>query len=341
MKRLTFTSFLFVFCAIFSFFNNSVVAQEIYSSYGPIDERLLVETKWKYTYTLQVESNTIIHKADERYDFFLYWRYDYSYQEYLNGKLSKGKWQLSNRTLFYQFRHISSFEIATVNKKVLVLEFTQPNARGTYQYHFVRVESKEAPFVKPYNELPDVIVEALNPKKKKKEKQKFAFGKRKKRKKRNAVPEEKPVYINIELTGGGYYGGIDPVLKDYIHIKSSGRLIKEFQSVYNGLIVTKKNIQREELEQFAEFIVNQKFFGFERIYDCEDLACVKRKNQKPRPVPLRLSISYGNRKKVVMVSIWGKDKRDRKYVKYPPALDNIIDAIQRMANRLDDPMVRR
>jgi len=341
MKRLTFTSFLFFFFALLSFVSNSVFAQETFSSYGPIDERLLVETKWKYTYTLQVESNTIIHKADEHYDFFLYWRYDYSYQEYLNGKLTKGMWKLSNRTLFYKFRHISSFEIAALNKKVLVLEFTQPSAKGTYQYHFIRVESKEAPFVKPYNELPDVIVEAINPHKKKKERQKLALRKKKKRKKGIAVPEEEPVYINIELTGGGYYGGIDPVLKDYIHIKSNGRLIKEFQSVYNGLIVTKKNIPREELEQFAEFIVKQKFFDFERIYDCEDLACLKRKSIKPKPVPLRLSVSYGNRKKVVMISIWGKDKRDRKYVNYPPSLDNIIDGIQRIANRLDDQMVRR
>ena len=47
------------------------------------------------------------------------------------------------------------------------------------------------------------------------------FGiRKKKRKKRQEIFEEKPIYINIELTGGGYYGGIDPVLKDIIHIKS-------------------------------------------------------------------------------------------------------------------------
>ncbi|HEB62439.1 MAG TPA: hypothetical protein ENI82_04720 [Bacteroidetes bacterium] len=56
---------------------------------------------------------------------------------------------------------------------------------------------------------------------------------------------------------------------------------------------------------------------------------------KPTPIPLRLVIAYGTRKKVITISIWGKDKNSVHYVNYPPALDNIIDAIQRMANRID------
>ncbi|MEZ4980000.1 MAG: hypothetical protein R2769_00110 [Saprospiraceae bacterium] len=52
--------------------------------------------------------------------------------------------------------------------------------------------------------------------------------KKKKSKSEEAVEENQP-YINIELIGGGYYGGIDPVLKDFIHVKSDGRLIKEFK----------------------------------------------------------------------------------------------------------------
>lgn len=318
---------------------NGLGAQEATFNYGPVDERLLIETKWQYTYTLQVESNTIIHKADELYDFFLYFRYDYSYQEYLNGSFSNGKWNLKNRKLNYSFKHIKNFKIAQVNKKVLVLEFTQRNSKGTYQYHFMRVDSETAPFAKPANELPEVLVEILD----KKEKRNWlSFGKRKKkRKKWEPEKEEKPIYINIELTGGGYYGGVDPVLKDIIHIKSTGRLIKEFHSIHNGLIVTKKDISREELESFAEFIMDQKFFDLERVYDCEDAACQKRKQLKPSPMPLRLSVAYGNRKKVVTIAIWGKDDRGFQYVNYPTPLDNIIDAIQRMASRLDDPVVRK
>ncbi len=300
------------------------------TNYPAVDERKIIETKWRYTYAIHLESNTIIHQAEDFYEYFLHFRYDYTYQQYLNGKLSKGTWSLNGSELFYSFKHIKKFEIAVTNKKTLVLEFTQRNSKGTYQYHFVRVESKDAPFVKPANELPDINVEAVNPNKKRW----WAFGKkRKKKRKKKKKKKSKLVYISIELIGGGYYGGVDPVLRDYIHIKSDGRLIKEFKSVNSGLQVTRKDIPREELEQFAEFIITQKFFEFERLYDCSNSVCQKRKHNKPTPIPLRLAVAYGNKKKVVTISIWGRDQHNIKYVDYPRALDNIIDAIQRMAHR--------
>ncbi|MEM9824058.1 MAG: hypothetical protein AAF985_23435, partial [Bacteroidota bacterium] len=121
-----------------------------------------------------------------------------------------------------------------------------------------------------------------------------------------------------------------------IQIKSDGRLIKEHKSLNKGLPVTKKDIPREELEQFAEFVIAQNFFEFDRIYDCTAGGCQKRKHTKPTPIPLRLAIAYGARKKVVTISIWGRDKYNIQYVDYPPALESIIEAIQRMAHRIDD-----
>jgi hypothetical protein len=310
---------------------------------GVPDERLFIESKWRYTYTLHSESNTVIHKADKTYDFFLYFRYDYSYQEFLNGKLTQGNWSLNGRTLFYSFQYVNKFEIAQLNKSVLVLEFEQRSSKGTYQYHFVRVDSKDAPFAKPANELPEVIVEAENPaaEVQKDKRGWLSFGKKRRNKKKLEEAKPAPTYINIELIGGGYYGGIDPVLKDFIHIKTDGRLVKEYQSVNTGLLVTKKTIPRAELEMFADYVVKQGFFDFERAYDCDVPGCMKRKNQKPTPIPLRLSIAYGQKKKVITIAIWGKDDLGVQYVDYPPALDNIIDAIQRMANRLEDPVVRK
>lgn len=55
----------------------------------------------------------------------------------------------------------------------------------------------------------------------------------------------------------------------------------------------------------------------------------------PAPIPLRLAIAYGDKRKVITVSIWGKDARNMKYVDYPPVLDNIIAAIQKMSYRMD------
>lgn len=328
-----------VFCLIF--FTQIGIGQEVNHLFGPINERLLVETRWQYAYTLHVESNTVIHKADDAYQHFLYFRYNYSYQAYLNGEFSKGWWSLKNRTLSYPFRNIKEFEIGNINKQTLVLDFQQKNSKGNYQYHFVKVAAAATPFVKPVNELPDVLVEDFIPKKEKKRKENGWLSFLKKRKSKSQKPskydlENKLTYINIELVGGGFYGGIDPVLKDMIHIKSDGRLIKEFQSAYNGHVTTKKNIDREELEQFAEFIVQQNFFEFERSYECHSPLCQKRKSMQPKPMPLRLSVIYGDQKKHVTVSIWGKDKYGEQYVDYPPALDKIIDAIQRMASRLDD-----
>ncbi len=304
--------------------------------YPAADEREIIETKWRYTYAIHLESNTIIHQAENYYDYYLHFRYDYTYDEYLNGRLTRGTWSLTGSELFYSFKHIKKFEIATVNKSKLVLEFKQPNSKGTYQYHFIRVESKDAPFKKAANELPDVIVETEN--QRKKGKNWLGFNKKKKKKKRRKRKKksvEEPIYISIELIGGGYYGGVDPVLKDYIHIKSDGRLIKEFKSLNGGQVVTKKDIPRDELEQFAEYIIAQKFFEYDRMYDCQTSNCQGRKKAKPTPIPLRLAVAYGDKKKVVTISVWGLDERRMKYVDYPPALDNIIDAIQRMAHRID------
>jgi len=334
--------------SLFATFFLQLTAQEAGVVFNAPDERLFVESKWRYTYTLHAESNTIIHKADQNYQFFLYFRYDYTYQEFLNGKLTTGNWSMNGRSLFYSFQHVNKFEIVQLNKSVLVLEFTQKNSKGKYQYHFVRVDSKETPFVKPANELPEILVEADVDKsqqgngfgKKKKNKDWLAFLRRKD-KKDDKPAGPAPTYIHIELIGGGYYGGIDPVLKDFIQIKTDGKLIKEFQSVHNGLLVTKKKIPREELEMFADFVLKQGFFDFERAYDCPDQHCQKRKGEKPTPIPLRIAITYGEHKKMVTIAIWGKDSRGVQYVDYPPQLDKIIDAIQRMANRLDDTVVKK
>jgi len=84
-------SLLFVFFFLASKMLGQVEATSPSSLYT-IDERKFVETKWRYTYTIHLESNTIIHQADEKYDFYLHWRYDYTFEQFFNGKFSKGTW---------------------------------------------------------------------------------------------------------------------------------------------------------------------------------------------------------------------------------------------------------
>ncbi|MBL7813656.1 MAG: hypothetical protein JNL70_01535 [Saprospiraceae bacterium] len=307
--------------------------------YPSVHERQLIGTKWRYAYTLHIESNTTVHQADKDYQYFLFFKYDFTFEQSLHGKLSKGNWSLSGGTLFYPFRNIKKFEIAAINNKALVLEFQQPNSSGTYQYHFVAVDSKDAPFVRPANELPEVIVEAEPKQPKRRSWWAILKGGDDEQKKAETKRKEQ-TYISVELIGGGYYGGIDPVIKDFTRITTDGRLIHEFQTVNNPLRVVKKNISRKELEDFAQYIMDNKFFQMQRMYDCNSPACEKRKVMKPTPIPLRLTVTYGDKKRMVTIAIWGDDNYKMKYVDYPPALDNIIEAIQRMTHRIDDKLTR-
>ena len=173
------TVIFYLLVSVSSTFSQSSTEQQWGTRYPAPDERDIIETKWKYTYAIHLESNTIIHQAEDYYDYYLHFRYDYTYDEYLNGRLIRGNWSLAGSELKYSFKNIKQFEIALLNKQKLVLEFTQPNSKGTYQYHFIRVETKDAPFKKPANELPDVIVETEN---QRKGKNWLGFNKRKKKK---------------------------------------------------------------------------------------------------------------------------------------------------------------
>jgi hypothetical protein len=328
MKNTTLAVISFLFLSITSF------GQKF--GYPKVEERQLIGTKWRYAYTLHLESNTTIHQADKGYQYFVFFKYDFGFEQFLHGKFSKGNWSLNTSTLFYSFRNIKKFEIAAISNKTLVLEFQQPNSTGTYQYHFVSVESKEAPFVRPVDELPEVIVEAQQTEKQKKKKPWWAILRGSDDKKEESTKKKDPVYISVEVVGGGYYGGMDPVVKDFIRITTDGRLIQEFQTVSQPLRVVKKNIPRQQLEDFAEYVNTNKFFDMQRFYDCNSPACEKRKLLKPTPIPLRLMVAYGDKKKVITIPIWGLDNYKIRYVDYPPALDNIIEAIQKMANRIED-----
>jgi hypothetical protein len=306
----------------FYIFILSVNAQD----FNGFNAESLRETKWQYAYMLHVESNMVIHKAAKSYQYYIHFRFDQSYEQFLNGGSLMGGWQMSNNILDYSFQDIKQFKVVSLTPDVLVLEFQRPNSQGHFQYYFNNADENN-PFPKPINELPLIKV---------REKRIYNlpwWATTARKGKKTIKNRTEPIYINIELIGGGYSNTLDPVTRDYIRIKSDGRLIQEYQSKSKGLITNKKNIPRAELEKFCEYVVQQNFFEFQREYDCHDQACEARKRYKPSPIPLRISIVYGNRKKVISLPIWGIDERKMKYVNYPPALDNIIDAIQRFAHR--------
>lgn len=288
----------------------------------PVAEQLL-ETHWRYTYTLHLETNSLVQQASEQWRHFLWFRFDGMCKQHLNGKPSESAWRLDNQQIHFPFRQKNTFVVARLNAFSLELEQSEPGGKATYIHHFTRVKSEDSPFAQQTNTLPVVQVQTV------------------------PLPEadiSAPVQavaalvgddVCIELTGGGYDDGSNPARRDYITVTRTGRLVHEFERAQGNRLVQKANISKEELVKFLEWAVTeQRFFQLENFYDCKTPECEKRKSLKPAPVPLRLRIVYDDKSKMVAVSIWGLDGKDRRYISCPPELERIVDAVQRMANQV-------
>lgn len=284
-----------------------------------VDENLLMETNWRYIKTTYAETGEAIHTADENYDYYLSLKYNYTYEYYLNGKRDKGTWLINDASneLYYNFKNIKWWKIVEFTEEQLVLEFKV----GVKKYHYIfqKIDYKDTPFQKAMNELPLVKVNSRKSRRRKKPKKQM-----------ENLTKEELVPIEIQLAGGGFYGGLNPIVKDYTIIKSSGRCIKEQESLQDGLVKRTIDIPRADLEKLAEFIVSKNFFEYDRTYDCVSGECMKRKRKKPTPIPLRLSVRYGDKYNIVIVTIYGQDDRRSDYVDYPKDLDLIIQGINKL-----------
>jgi hypothetical protein len=212
----------------------------------------------------------------------------------------------------------------------LVLAFSIGN--GVFHYSFEKVKYKDTPFQKPINELPTVNVKEKD--------RKGLFGRRKKDKPKKKLVRKKKkgedlVPIEIQMIGGGFYGGLNPMIKDYVHIKTNGRCIKEQESLQDGATKDVFDIDRANLEKFVAFATSKNFFEFDRSYDCVSGDCIKRKRKKPTPIPLRLSIRHGEDYHIVIISIYGRDEeaRGRQYVEYPPEIDLLVQGVRKLIER--------
>ncbi|HMG16063.1 MAG TPA: hypothetical protein VK590_11485, partial [Saprospiraceae bacterium] len=279
--------------------------------YPDIQENRLYETKWKYINTLDQHSQTIVHHSTEEYKNYLYFKLNKSVEIYLNGIRTQKEWNVKGPKLYMPFRDVDSFMIVKLDGNSLVLEYNNKAGRGTYEYHFNKLEDSATIFKRPDYLLPEVKINSKREHLKEGEHTKglfarfwdWIFGN----------PEEKadkpePIFVNIEVIGGGYYGGIDPAIKNYIQLKTNGLLIREYETAYKGLVKTQKSISREELEQFVEYIDKKGFFELPSNFECIDPRCLTRLNKKPVPIPLRISVTYGIKHKVINVPIYGLDE---------------------------------
>ena len=286
-----------------------------------VDENLLMATNWRYVKTALAETAEAIHTADDNYDYFLSLKYDYTYEYYLNGKRDKGTWLLNDESneLYYNFRNIKWWKIVEFNETELILEFKLGSKK--YNYIFERVEYKDTPFQKAANDLPTVKVNERKARRRAKKPKKTL---------KNVSKKEELIPIEIQLAGGGFYGGLNPIVKDFVHIKTSGRYIKEQESLQDGSIKRVDDVEREDLERLVKFIESKNFFEYDRTYDCVAGDCIKRKRQKPTPIPLRLSVRYGDKYNIVIVTIYGRDDKRGDYVDYPKELDMIVTGINKL-----------
>ena len=305
-----------VICMIALFSNSTKVPAQM-------SAENLFETHWRYTYTLHVETNSLIHQAGDQWQHFLWFRADSVCKQDLNGKTSESIWKVDGQRLLFSFRQKNTFAVARLNEFSLELESNAPDGKGIHLHHFVKVKKEDSPFARELNTLPVVQVQTVP----------LIYPDSVSKAQTSIVPAEEEGF-SVELVGGGYYGGINPVQHDYITITNEGRLIHEFETAMGERFTRKTTIPKDELEKFLEWAATeQRFFELENNYDCKTPECEKRKTAKPLPVPLRLRIAKGERVKIIAISIWGLDKNGRRYIAYPPELDRIVDAIQRMANK--------
>jgi hypothetical protein len=140
-------------------------------------------------------------------------------------------------------------------------------------------------------------------------------------------------YLEVYVSGGGFRGGIDPVINDQLMISNSGLIQKFYESESTGIREYKKEVTREELFQLVKWIAENGFFEFAKEYNCADgdAACLQRLDQRPQPVPLKLVVAMGPYRNVISVPIFSLDQQND-FIKYPQNLRKIVKAIYDFAS---------
>lgn len=150
----------------------------------------------------------------------------------------------------------------------------------------------------------------------------------------SALPKSIPVIINpndeieIFISGGGLYAGVNPTLYDRLTIFHTGLVRRESKTKLQGEQIVEKKISTTELTKLAQYIIDQGFFEFNYLYDCHplDKECNTRLNMEPLPTPLSLSVAIGQRRNKIYVTLYAP-KLESNWVNFPKNLEKIVDAI--------------
>lgn len=261
---------------------------------------LLSDVVWSFEMTYEAVSGEIVETADAEDICDVLLAGDHSYEIFDRDKLSRGVWTVQGDALYLPFRGVSQFVLTSLKPDMLELRFS--DGYTTYIHRFLRQGTKPN---NPITQKPN------NPNS------------------RTWITGERN--IRIELTGGGFFGGADPVQRDFILIRENGRLIHERQTVSKGLRVTKKSLSNRQLSELADFIRTSGFFALDSQYGCATPECENRLRSQPTPIPLRLAVTDGLDRHAVEVAIWPDAGAAASPISIPPELVRIVQAIRRLS----------
>lgn len=302
--------------------------------YARLKEDDLMETCWQYEATLHLPSGQVVHQGGDQYSSFLLFRFDGAVEEMTLGVHKKGFWSYGEGFLMLSYRDMEGFCAEISGQDRLLLHFRRPENRQAYAYRFRQVPLRTSPFPRSPHDLPPVIVERQSAGHSSAENDRIPWWAFWRRWWREPSPPPPPlVPITIEVSGGGYYGGLNPVSRQFVRISSDGSILREILTRREGLIVTRTRIPRAELEAFAEWMEERGYFRLNREYDCREETCFRRKGERPRPVPLQLMVAYGTQRHVLTLSVFGPDHHQDHYIDYPQLIDQIVETVYRMADR--------
>lgn len=140
-------------------------------------------------------------------------------------------------------------------------------------------------------------------------------------------------HIDIYVSGGGFRGGINPLIHNYIMISSSGYLQRLYETEVEGKVKTEAMIDRETLLDFVKWVAENGFFEMDRKYECadDDKQCQSRLKQYPKPIPMKLVIAVGPYRNVVSIPMYAPHLQDD-LIEYPKEIRKIVEAIYDFAS---------
>jgi hypothetical protein len=139
-------------------------------------------------------------------------------------------------------------------------------------------------------------------------------------------------HIEISITGGGFYGGINPTTENRLTVHSDGRVIVSHGSLYGGASEKSYTAPRDQVLELAGEIAALGFFSMDELYDCKagHKKCELRKTNYPPAVPIEVEVRIDNDHHRVKVTVF-----DNSMVRYPEELDQIVVKVRELAKDHD------